>query len=455
MIGLVMTLLAIYFYGINEKRYLSVFLVLGLSTACFQLLPLSLMILPPLGISKPFDWAYLFCGFILLFHPHVFLQRSIWLRYKWIIAYTLLLFFLLYYSTKYAKVETSVSIRVFRGHFYLILLFPFSLLSKNDFLKAFRLVVYVVTASSFLYCLQPVVNTSLLNATTNPEPEFRVEGGILRFYNLPGLVFPVIFIAFFPKSTFNIQYKHLLSIINFGAVVISQNRSMLMVFILCFMMHQIITGKMKPATVVIYALLGLITYTLVDAVLGSRFSDGFKELGQSSLSFTAAKVYTRDVPNMSTSEFRWYHVVERTEYILEDKWRSMFGIGLITEDSKAAAKLNFAIGNADDAGDVPQVSTGDIVWSVLFLQMGLFGTSIFVLMYISFMRRFVIHRKSDMLKIAFYYTLFLLLTSLYSISIIQPHNLCMLAFFIAYLYHHERSIPVLKRVEKRLAIAIA
>jgi hypothetical protein len=455
MIGLMMTLLAIYFYGIEKKRYLSVFLVIGLSTACFQLVPLHWMLLPQIGITKSFDWPFLLCGFILLFYPHVFFQRALWLRYKWLIAFSLTLLFLLFYSIKFAGVETSVSIRVLRGYIYFILLFPFAMLRQEDFIKVFRLVVYVVTISSLMYCIQPLIHMSLLNATTNPNPEFHEESGMMRFYNLPGLVFPVMFIVFFPKNTFRINCRYLLSAINFGAIIISQNRSMLLVLVLCFMLHQVITGKMKPARMVAYALAGLLVYTAVDTMLGNRFSDGFKDLSTSSFSTTAAKVTTSDLYTMSTSEFRWYHVVERTEFILQDKWTTLFGIGLLTEDSRAANMLHFTVGNPDETGAVPQIATGDIAWSVLFLHMGLLGTAVFLLMYLSFLRRFFAQRKNDMLKVALYQTLTMLLTSVYGTSIFLPHHLCILVFFVAYLYHNEKEAPAVNRRQYSYNLAIA
>ena len=450
MIGLLLTLLAIYFYGIEEKRYVSVFLIIGLSTAGFQLLPLELMVMPGIGISKSFDWPFLFFGFIVLFHPHVFLQKAIWLRYKWLVIFLIVLVFLLFYSVKFAGVEASVSIRVFRGYIYFLLLFPFARLKQDHFVKVIRLVVYMVTASSLLYCLQPLVNAPLLNAITNPLPVFHEEGGgsMTRFYNLPGLVFPVVFIVFFSKSTFHIRYRYLLSAINFGAILVSQNRSMILVFVLCFLLHQVFTGKLKPARMAAYAVIGMVAYTGVNTIIGSRFSEGFAELSKTSLSMTAAKVTTADVYDMSTSEYRWYHVVERTEYLLKDKWRALFGIGLITEDSKATNALRFILGAIDDTGIVPQVATGDIAWSVLFLHLGLGGTAIFIMMYTSFMRRFFVQRKSDIMKLALYYTLVLLLTSVYSISIFLPHHLCLFAFFIAYLFTYEnKPVPIRKPLQ--------
>jgi len=57
MIGLVIFLLAVYFFLYNEKRYISIFCIFMLATSGFQLIPVDLITLPAAGVSKPYDWV--------------------------------------------------------------------------------------------------------------------------------------------------------------------------------------------------------------------------------------------------------------------------------------------------------------------------------------------------------------------------------------------------------------
>jgi hypothetical protein len=112
----------------------------------------------------------------------------------------------------------------------------------------------------------------------------------------------------------------------------------------------------------------------------------------------------------------------------------LFGVGLLTEDSRLTSLLRFNIGLPDEANGVTQVDTGDIIWSVLILQFGIAGILFFIIYYVSFAIKFLAYKNNPIAQIGVLLIVFLFITSFYGTSILQPYTTCMIMLFAAYLY---------------------
>src|SRR5882724_1562941 len=118
MIGLILFILAGYFYLNNERRYVSIFLLFTVASAGFQIIPVEWIIMPGFGVTKPYDWVLIFCGMMFLFFPGLFLKHPLWSTYNNLKYYGIVLLLLLVYSIYLRGVEVSISIRVFRNFIF-------------------------------------------------------------------------------------------------------------------------------------------------------------------------------------------------------------------------------------------------------------------------------------------------------------------------------------------------
>jgi hypothetical protein len=434
MIGLLLFILAIYYYFNSSKRYFSIFILFALATAGFQIIPVELIIMPSFGITKPYDWLLIFCATIFLLSPNIFLENSVWKSYKNITLFAIVLICLLVYSIYYRGVEVVISIRVFRNFIFFLLLFVFVNISLSDFIKIFKLLIYATTLASLIYCLQTVTGNTLLNSVGSNMVTTNDEGSLTRFYNLPVFIFPVVFFFFFSKETFQLKYRNLVIVINLLAVVLSQHRNLLLAIACCFLLHLFLSKKIKPAKLFAYSFIVLLSFTIGNSLLNNRFSNGFKDISEASVSVSPTTLNALSVDQLSTTEFRWFLFAERFQYVMLNPTTMLFGVGLLTEDSRLTSLLRFNIGLPDEANGVTQVDTGDIIWSVLILQFGIAGILFFIIYYVSFAIKFLAYKNNPIAQIGVLLIVFLFITSFYGTSILQPYTTCMIMLFAAYLY---------------------
>ncbi len=434
MIGLLLFILAAYFYLSDEKRYLSVFLLFTIATAGFQLIPVELVTLAPAGISKPYDWLLIFCAMVFLFFPKVFIQNPAWSNYRNITLFGLVLVGLLCYSIFYRHVEVSISIRVFRNFIFFLTLFLFVNISLDDFTKIFRLIVYATTIASVVYCLQLVVGKALLNTVGSDMVTTNDDASLTRYYNLPVFLFPVVFFFFFSKDALPLKFRNFIIGINSLAIILSQHRNLLLAIVCCYFLHLFLSKKIKPVKLFVYVFIALLSFNVVDGLLGNRFSDGFKDLSGASVSVSPTTLNALSASDLSTTEFRWYLFVERLQYIMLHPVTTLFGIGFLTEDSHLTSLLRFNIGLPDEANNPTQVDTGDIIWSVMVLHFGLAGILFFIIYYVSFIIKFLAFKQDAIAQSGILFIVILFITSFYGTAMLQPYTTCMVMLFAAYTF---------------------
>ena len=233
MLGLLFFLLAIYFY-FSPQRYISVLLLFALVTAGFQLVPLSLMVLPSIGVTKTYDWVLVFTGVTLLLAPQLFFDTRVWNGFKMLFVYGAILLVLLFYSIYIKEVEVSVGIRVFRGLIYFITLFLFLPLTQAELQKIFKLIIIFSSVAAVIYCMQLVFNRPLLNKVAADQMGLYNGEIINRYYNLPVFIYPVIFFLFFKKNIFSIPYRYVFLLFNCAAILLSQHRNLLFATVVGF-----------------------------------------------------------------------------------------------------------------------------------------------------------------------------------------------------------------------------
>jgi hypothetical protein len=390
------------------------------------------MVLSKTGITKTYDWVLLFTAIIALVKPPIFLERAVWRNFKVLWGYGLLLAILLFYSICIQEVEVSVSIRVFRSLIYFVTVFLFVPLSLPELEKVFKLIIYVTSIAAVVYCLQLAVHKELLNRVTSDDVGINNNGIFERYYNLPVFIYPVVFFLFFRKNVFSLPGRIILLCCNSFAILLSQHRNLVLSILICYLLFLLFSNRLKLLNALLYALIGIGVLLGADYVWGNRFSKGMEDLSQASLNIVNTNYYEVKVNDLSTTEFRQLLLAERLNYILKDHTRALLGVGLITDDSRKALALNFNVGMTDEYGNVTQVASGDIAWSVLLLQMGIIGSLMFLFFHISFLLKFFLQRKDNYMQVGILYIICLILTSLYSNMIMLPYVTSLVMLFCAY-----------------------
>jgi len=222
---------------------------------------------------------------------------------------------------------------------------------------------------------------------------------------------------------------------NVLAIVFAQHRNLILAVLVCVLIFYVVRKNISIIRIALICFVSLLLLAGVDKMIDNRLSEGFTDLEHIAANgLSSADLMTAQLGEMSTSEFRFYLFYERINYITRDFWHSLFGIGLITEDSRVVKTLNFNIGLIDDTGGIIQVDTSDIAWSSMIIYFGIAGTIIFMAIYTGFLKRFYTLRSDSTMMVGFLFIINLLCTSFYGVTIISQPTICLLMLFGAYHY---------------------
>jgi hypothetical protein len=133
---------------------------------------------------------------------------------------------------------------------------------------------------------------------------------------------------------------------------------------------------------------------MIEAVQ-SRINDGVADISKTLA--PGSTIANRNYDMNDTFSYRIAHLAERVSYVLADPNRLLFGVGMLTEDAKQTSKLSFEAGLFNQhTGQLSQVDTGDIAWSLLILYMGIVGVFFFIALHIRLFRYFRRHAAIPM-----------------------------------------------------------
>jgi hypothetical protein len=142
----------------------------------------------------------------------------------------------------------------------------------------------------------------------------------------------------------------------------------------------------KGKSIHIFALSFVILIGTYVDIVSDRMNKAYVDLTNS---FTQNISLTNIDQSENTFLFRIAHFWERLDYILKNQNGWLFGIGLISENSKNAKTLPFTNGLVSEiTGQVVQVDTGDLIYSPLILTTGVVGTIFYLFIFIKFLRYF-------------------------------------------------------------------
>ncbi len=391
MIGALLTLVAIALFMTN-RYYSSLLIFLGLLTQGFLIVPEGVL-LAGLPIDKTADLSLVYVlaiGLLRFSTLRRAFQHEPLLR--WIVAFILFVFADAFYSRFVLGYDLSGVIRVFRHNLFYLSFGIFLMVPAHELLRVWHTVAKITLVHCVLYLLQIPTGMVLLGDPSSATINNMEAIGWIRYYNLPPFLIPTLFYYLFvyhPRSqTIRWAVIGLLLI----TVIAPMHRSYILVVAAVTSVY--ILSQQTTSKRFIYVALLIIMGNgamMIDSVQ-SRMNDGLVDINKVLAPGDNLARFGYD-PN-DTFSYRMVHLAERVSYVAETPARLLFGVGLLSEDTKQASKLSFQAGLFNErTGQISQVDTGDIAWSLLILYMGVVGVIFFIALHIQLFRYFLRHRN--------------------------------------------------------------
>ncbi|NID12283.1 hypothetical protein [Fibrivirga algicola] len=431
------------------KRYLwSLLIFFCLLTNGYQLIPSSILMLgSPLEKSTDVLIFYVIAIFVCYISTILKAVKSEHI-FKW------MLFFLLFvtadaiYSIFVLSYDISGVVKVFRNYLFILSFGVLILVPVKILNRVFNILSVITIGQSVLYLLQIVTGLTLLQTGVSGgdvSVHDASETGLIRFYNLPLFLLPVLL-----NYLFNYKFKtRFYQIFTLGilllAVVAPLHRSYIFTTLLVISVY--IMTKQSFQKKIIYVVLTSIVLLAIStsSIVGNRLMKGADDMTSV---FSKGASHFSDDTDANSFAFRLLHLTERFDYIYKEPSRYFFGIGLLSESAKQISRMNFDIGTYNKKMESKtQVDTSDISWSVLLMHLGFVGTFLFIILNIKMIKYFYRYHKIPYSEIGILVLVSALFTSFAGIELLSIAFRVILIFFIVIVLKQKNKILYLYSIE--------
>jgi hypothetical protein len=415
---IIIVLAAIILY-IRDYKIPALILFFFLLTSGFNLIPEEMF---DIGfISKGGDYAFFILFGVVaidILCIKKYLQPDDFRQY--LLAFGLFIIVFVFYNRFVVHLGWSEIIRTVRYLFFWMAYFVFRNMERVQLERLLKYLFLVMVFLSALFLLQQMVRKNILVETVATKMKL---GGIelIRFYNQPDMIHFFTFMAVYHNPYKGIK-KIITTFLLVAALLGAFHRSLIGFFIIAIAIGYILRlprlQRIKVVTTVSVLLLVIVVFVGAKFVQSRTYAD---LQSVASGNFADMDIDMAEIKD-ATFTFRMAHFIERNQYLWEHPQSMIFGAGLFTEDSKMVDKFfDFKIGLIEElTGNIVQLDTGDISYSLLFLRFGYVGTFLNLCLFIYLMVFFYKKRES---KYGFFSFLYLILTfgvSFFSANLILP-----------------------------------
>ena len=277
---------------------------------------------------------------------------------------------------------------------YFLLLRPilYYALTKEELLKVVDFLFKITFITSIIYILQPIFDTPLLQGYyTEGKSSLFGMFEIARFYNNP-IYHNFFFFLILYNTERSKTKKNLYLIIMTLPILLCMHRSLLLAFIMVILFNKFRENIKKIYPILIVLLVALIPF--LGAIQGGILETKIAQDIIGSLDIEPED-FVPGAYGDATFTFRVLHFLERLYYASENLITLLFGLGFMSEGSDyTISNFNFIVGlENSDTGMVNQVDTSDIAWSIFVIRLGVIGTIIYLIYYISLLSFFNKNKK--------------------------------------------------------------
>lgn len=427
---IILLIIGITLYLTGKRVIASLFFFFFLFDA-FQLIPEEII-----GM-KPTDLALLYVLILFIygsfryddFIPKNSMSLCIAIYLSFIIIEIILSHF--YYHISWVEI-----IRTVRQSFLVLAYFIFRRIDKKDINLLSQILFCIVCFQCGLFIVEVFTGLPLL---TGSEANVNL-GWIYRCYNTPFMLYFFAFYGIFNNPFKQMLWKHTTTIIPIITMFLPLHRSLSLVFIFTIALGLLLRYNMLNSTknIIISSILAVTVITISSTYISQRTINDINKVTQGEFLETDDGL---ELDNESTLLFRMAHFYERYMKVTETRVGTLFGLGLMTENSSYTNnQFNFFIGLQDDkTGNVTQLDTSDIAWSNFIIRYGFIGTIVFISCFYVF---FIISYLKKITKetIALPIVLYLVLIIGTSFTSDQLYKLSFLIFpLIYYDIQHEKA----------------
>jgi len=325
---------------------------------------------------KAYDFCLVFCTVVMAYEnlktPHYFTLKNDSVAQTVVLLETYFLASFLVTGLTGAE-SWLYAVKTYRYQLFFLLYFLFRNIATKDYIRSFRMLVYISFALGVLFYLQ-FSGIELLQKAFDMPTE-GVKTVYQRMRNIPAAtIFMVISALFLSKRK---GYTFFTLLFWGGIIVFSQHRGMMLSLLVALPLGLYLKGCRKRIWELAIAIFTV--YLLFSPVIVYRFAqkggqtfvfeDIKNGLSVKRLKKNAAK---------GTFSFRTALIFERCGYMVEKPGRLLFGVGTMHEDSPVSKKkFHFKSGTLNkNTNRRQQIGTDDIAFVSFFLRYGLVGIAI-------------------------------------------------------------------------------
>jgi hypothetical protein len=375
-----------------------------------------------LFISKGMDYAFVILfgivGIDILFvKKYLKLDNFV----KYLIGLASFLVLCILYSKYIVGLDWADVIRACRYQFFWVAYLVFRNMEKQQLESLLKYLFLATVFTSVLFLLQLFIGENILVKTVVSSVRF-FGIKVPRFYNQPDMIqfFSIMAIFCNPYKGFP---KYLTLAILVAALWGAFHRSWIgCSFLTIGIGYTLSLPRLKRVKILTIAATLLLFFTVFEGykLVHSRTYLDLKTV----LSGDVSADVDIDMTELleSTFTFRIAHLLERNQYLLEHPKAMFFGAGLMAEDAKNVGKMfDFKVGLMSDlTGNVAQLDTGDISYSILLLKFGYLGTFLFLFLFVHLMVYFYRKRDNKYALASFLYFVMAFGIAFFSNNFVQP-----------------------------------
>lgn len=380
MVGLLLLLISIVLFKL-KKYYFSLILFFLLITSGLQFIPIKwLMAGFPLEKSSDLALVFIFVICLLKFQKIGLILKKIRI-YNWCLYLLTFCTIGAFYSYQILDYSVINIFQVYRQYLFFIGFVVFFVVPLPVLLKVFHALAVITLIQCFIFLMQLVDGSAiLLSSSGNVAQVSDSIKGYYRFYNLPSFLFPVAFYFLFVYKFKNSLYFYVTLTLLLLTIIAPLHRSMIIAIFAVFLVYLFFKKGSS------YYLVGLSISTFLfsfSEILNKRLHSAYLDI----ISTFSDKLDLNRIDVFDNNLiYRIGHLLERYEYVMSLPLGWLFGIGMISDNSPLASRLPFKIGlKSDVTGKIIQIDTGDLIYSLLILNLGIVGMILFLIVFIKFL----------------------------------------------------------------------
>ena len=287
---------------------------------------------------------------------------------------------------------------VSRDYLYALTYFVFRKSPVEELQKGIRLIFKGVILACIFFVIQYFSHIQLTSSYVSEE---NMLAGNYRMQSTPPFIALILLAVLFYLQ--KMRGRWMIIVLLFSIFLISQNRTPLLALFLEIGLFILLARKTKYKIPIMIAV--MIAFPFMNSLLSSRSSE---EGGTSNMDVPVFNYISQGnfqgLASQSTFMFRIALIAERTDYLISNPGKMVFGVGPMHENT-AQKHFNFRIGtgNIDSNGQyiTCQLDSIDTVWGPLLIRYGFIGLILHISIVVWMIFAFYKRRENPIMMLGF------------------------------------------------------